>query len=999
MGFHKYRIFIIYLISGFGVGKEVFKVGLNSGVIGKPADPVGMGLGKGFLASEVTRAELIDRVARQGHAFTAHFEDGHRKTAKFICSDFIAADIDRGMTLDEALAIPFVQQHASFIYTTPSHTEDEHRFRIVFLLEDAITSATDWSNALFGLALKLDSDLRIKDPTRMFYGCVDARVIEFGNLLPADEVATLIAAGAQERKRSSGWNGLVQGYALTSSQKIQPGQLIAMADGSAVPFEEIARGTSVCCPFHHDTNPSAFVVLSNSGTIGINCRVCNVTFWPERSLPYDFNSFSRLAREKAGEDVKRAEAQKNHPNFLERYFPPEPQVTVHQKRFLPKLDYRPGITLVKSPKGTGKTEAIAALVDQIRHGKFVGGAKAKAKDRPKSVLLIGHRRSLIREAANRLGLDCYLDDEDFGTHRRQRFGYAICLDSLHKIALAVAKPVKAKPAIKGPPPQYDVVIIDESEQVISHLLSETLRERSGMVEAFGCLDLVIRRAKAVVALDADLGLITAHAMRSYRRWDWKDNCRIILNKPIPVEDRREMLIYQSEVMLRDRMLDAVRDGKRVFVASNSKDKVHNLAQLIRNEFGPDLPMIAITSDTSDGDEERFFVENIQTEFLKKQVLLCSPSMGTGIDISFPDGACEVDEVIGFFSPHVNTHADIDQQLCRVRNPGAVSVWFEGAQLDFETSFDVIREQLATSGFVPSARMGSELDDDGNPKFNLNDPLLKIATHVKVAERSSKREIKRLFTYLREENGWDVRTVQKPEKQKKDKKFAEAVKDVNERRILSLLSARDLDDEEYKDLRKLLRGEKKISRDDRYAMEKYRLAKSYGRPVDRTLIEQDKKGKLRDQCLVYRNIFRDGTFTAFTSHQIKDDLNAGKPIRENPLWFVVGVLMVAVGLIEDGELNRDAIVRSDQLGSFVTLCVNNRVLLEEKFGKPLRKDLEEKPMTTLNEFLSKVGVTLVPVGRKVRGGSSGNEYKIDLDQLTLVEDIALSNREILQQNSI
>lgn len=997
MEFHKYRIFIKYLISGFRVGKEVFKVGLNHGFVGKPADPVGMGLGKGWLPSAVTQQQLIEHVAREGHAFTAHYKGGHRKTTNFICSDFIAADIDRGMTLDEALAIPFVQQYASFIYTTPSHTDDDHRFRIVFLLEDTITVAADWANALFGLALKLDSDLSSKDAARMYYGCIDARVIDLGNLLPANEVDALIAAGGQERKRNSGRNSLVQGYALTSSLKIQPGQLITTADGSVVPFEEIPRGTDVCCPFHHDTNPSAFVVQSNSGITGINCRVCNVSFWPEKPRPYDFNSFNRLVREKAGEDVKRAEAQKRHPNLLERYFPPKPQVQVIQTKFLPKLDYQPGITLVKSPKGSGKTEAIAALVEQIRSGMFVGGKKAK--DKPTSVLLIGHRRSLIREAANRLGLDCYLDDEDFGTHRRKRFGYAICLDSLHKIALAVAKPVRAKPAIKGPPPQYDVVIIDESEQVISHLLSETLRERSGMVEAFGCLDRMIRRAKAVVALDADLGLITAHAMRDYRRDDWTNNCRIILNKPMPVENRREMVIYQSEIMLRERMLDAIRDGKRVFVASNSKDKVEVLAQLIRNEFGPDLAMMAITSLNSHGDEESFFVQNIQTEFLKKQVLLCSPSLGTGIDITFPDGACKVDEVIGFFSPHVNTHSDIDQQLCRVRNPGAVSVWFEGAQLDFETSFDVIREQLAASGFVPSARIGSQLDDDENPTFNLDDPLLKIATHVKVAERSSKREIKRLFTYLREENGWDVKTVEKPEKPKKDTKFATAQGDVKERRILSLLNARDIDEEEFKVLRKLLRGEKKITKDDRDAMEKYRLAKSYGRQVDRDLIERDKKGKLREQCQVYRNIFRDGTFTTFLAGGIRDDLNAGKPIKENPLWWVVGTIMIAVGLIEDGKLNRKAVVRSDQLGSFVTLCVNNRVLIEDKFGKPLRKDLEEKPVTTLNEFLDKAGVKLISAGRKVRGGSSGNDYKIDLDQLSLVEDIALSIRDILQQNSI
>jgi hypothetical protein len=410
-------------------------------------------------------------------------------------------------------------------------------------------------------------------------------------------------------------------------------------------------------------------------------------------------------------------------------------------------------------------------------------------------------------------------------------------------------------------------------------------------------------------------------------------------------------------------------------------------------------MITITSDTSDGDEERLFVQNIQTEILKKQVLLCSPSMGTGIDISFPNGACEVDEVIGFFSPHVNTHSDIDQQLCRVRNPGAVSVWFEGAQLDFETSFDVIREQLATSGFVPSARMGSKLDDEGNPKFELDDPLLKIATHVKVAERSSKREIQSLFTFLREENGWLVNSILKPEKQKKDKKFAEAVKDVNERRILSLLGARDIGDEEYIGLSRLLRGEKKISKDDRHAMERYRLAKSYGQPVDRVMIEQDKKGRLRDQCLVYRHILRDGTFTKFLSPKIQEDLIAGKPIRENPVWYVVGTIMVAVGLIKDGELNREVIVRSDQLSSFVTLCVNNRVLLEDKFGKPLRKDLSEKPITTLNEFLSKAGITFVPIGRRVRGGSSGNEYKIDLDYMSLVESIALSNHDILQQNAI
>jgi len=43
----------------------------------------------------------------------------------------------------------------------------------------------------------------------------------------------------------------------------------------------------------------------------------------------------------------------------------------------------------------------------------------------------------------------------------------------------------------------------------------------------------IAHAKAVVALDADLGLVTTHAMRTMRPQDWASRCRIICNLPVP----------------------------------------------------------------------------------------------------------------------------------------------------------------------------------------------------------------------------------------------------------------------------------------------------------------------------------------------------------------------------------------------------------------------------------------------------------------------------------
>lgn len=725
------------------MGRVTFKFGLNRHFTGKPSKTATINYAINWEPSEVTAEELIAHI-RQGFAFTAQFRDSYRKTANFICSDFVAADFDGTMTLDEAQALPFVRQHCSFLYTTPSHTTDHHRFRAVFLLDETITDAKVWADCLYGLAIRLGSDRSIKDAGRMFFGSPDCEVIQIGGRLPAHEVDKLTILAHDERSRSRHPSAL--GAAIASSLKLGADQRVRTKDGKVMELEKLAPNTSVACPYHADEHPSAFVVRSNRGSNGIHCMACNATFWKDSgSPPYDFSVFERLVDDRRAKDNAERQVLEQDDNPFVAFFPPEPNVSVLQTKFLPPLDYRAGITVIKSPKGSGKTEALAALIDQIRKDQFP--AKTAKVERPKSVLLIGHRQSLIKEAANRLGLECYLDDEDKGTHRRRRYGYAICLDSLHKIAMGA----------KGTPPsQYDVIILDESEQVISHLLSETLRDRVGMPAAFASLEFMIRRAKAVYTLDADLGLITLHAMRDLRPDDWGGALRIIYNQPQVVTERRLMKVFQSKKDLQNRMLDAIREGKRCFIASNSKATVELLEQLIRKEFGSSLKMVAITSDNSRGKFETHFVQNIQTEFLKVQVLICSPSLGTGIDISFPDGRCEVHEVFGFFSPHVNKHTDIDQQLARVRNPGAVSVWFDAGGSNYETSLDVVRRQLALANYVPTAINGL-LDDDGNPSFNEADPLLNIAAHVMVAQRSSQNKIVSLFERLRQSNGWEIVT--------------------------------------------------------------------------------------------------------------------------------------------------------------------------------------------------------------------------------------------------
>lgn len=944
------------------MGRATFKIGLNRQFTGKPAKTASINYAVDWQPCEITAAELIVHI-RQGFAFTAQFRDGYRKTANFICSDVVAADIDGTMTLEEAQALPFVREHCSFLYTTPSHTADHHRFRAVFLLDETITDARAWADCLYGLAIRLGSDRSIKDAGRMFFGSPDCEVIEIGRRLPADEVDKLITLAQDERSRSR--HPSAAGAVIASSLKLGADLIVRLKDGSAAELARLAPNTSVACPYHADEHPSAFVVRSNRGANGIHCMACNATFWTDGGSPYDFSTFDKLVEERSAKDSAERQVIEGDDNPFVAFFPPDPSVFVHQTKFLPPLDYRAGITAIKSPKGSGKTEALAALIEQIREERFPPAIE-KA-ERPKSVLLIGHRQSLIKEAANRLGLDCYLDDEDKGTHRKKRFGYAICLDSLHKIAMGADKGTA--------PSQYDVIILDESEQVISHLLSETLRDRVGMPAAFASLEFMIRRAKAVYALDADLGLITLHAMKDLRPTDWDKALRIIHNKPLAVTDRRTMQVYQSKKDLQNRMLDAIRAGKRCFIASNSKATVEVLEQLIRKEFGSSLKMVVITSDNSRGKFETHFVQNIQTEFLKVQVLICSPSLGTGIDISFPEGRCEVHEVFGFFSPHVNKHTDIDQQLARVRNPGALSVWFDAGGSNYETSIDVVRRQLAMANYVPTAINGL-LDDDGNPAFNEADPLLNIAAHVMVAQRSSQNKIVSLFERLRQSNGWEIVKVEKLPKVTTDRKWKDAQQDLKERRILGILEARELDDSEYIELAADRDRGAKLPKADKFALERHELGKAYNRPVDRRLIEMDKGGALRDQIAIFRKLFGEQRFAEPLFEQITDTIEAGKPLTNQPLWTLVATMMVAAGLVKNAALVPTKKIRAEDLERFKQLLSDNRVMIEETIKSPLRADYLKNPVRQLNVFLGFAGLKLVATKRKQQAGQANIEYKLD-----------------------
>jgi hypothetical protein len=167
-----------------------------------------------------------------------------------------------------------------------------------------------------GIALSIQSDTTVTDGARMFFGNTQAVIYRISRTIPAAVVADLITRGRDVRAARAPSGGLLP---VLSARQFAGPELIKVAGGELVRFDELDLGVRVHCPHHDDGDPSAFTLRFRNGQIGIHCSACKVTFGSNsRSDDYDFNAFDRLFEElQAGQQEIDPDA-----SGLDRFFPP-----------------------------------------------------------------------------------------------------------------------------------------------------------------------------------------------------------------------------------------------------------------------------------------------------------------------------------------------------------------------------------------------------------------------------------------------------------------------------------------------------------------------------------------------------------------------------------------------------------------------------------------------------------------------------------------------------
>lgn len=326
-----------------------------------------------------------------------------------------------------------------------------------------------------------------------------------------------------------------------------------------------------------------------------------------------------------------------------------------------------GLVGVKSAKGTGKTTALQAVVQQ-----------AKSINRP--VLLITHRILLGRFLCEKIGIQ-------WGTYKE---------DGEKRIDKTLTP---APPILRSPSPQHSlglcvdsiwklnpenwrgaIVILDEVEQSLWHLLNSNTckNKRVKILKLFQQLiSTVLTTGGLVIAQDADLSDVSLEYLQGLagiKLTPW-----VVLNQWKP-QHGWDVTFYDSPnptPLIHQLELDLLA-GRKCYVTTDSRAGRYSCEtielylkerlQKLRRQFPKTLVVSSHTTNTP-GHAAVDFIAAINQKISEYDGVFVTPSLGTGISIDVQ----HFDRVYGIFQG-VIPDSEARQALARVRDDVPRVVW-------------------------------------------------------------------------------------------------------------------------------------------------------------------------------------------------------------------------------------------------------------------------------------------------------------------------------------
>lgn len=282
---------------------------------------------------------------------------------------------------------------------------------------------------------------------------------------------------------------------------------------------------------------------------------------------------------------------------------------------------------IKSPYDTGKTK----LLEKI----FI-------KYQPKKILWISYRKTLTNDI-----LGSFAEKFDFKDYQNKEY-------TADKLIIQLESLLKLKPNFmfigdEYEIPNYDLIIIDEIESILSHFDSPTFKGKSR--DVFNWLSEIIKVSKKMIVLDGDINNRTYNFINYF-------GSSINVSNNIKINKRNFIIETDTDNFYKN-ILNDISNNKKIVVASMSSKKCNDTRDEILLKY-PTKKVLIYTGKTDD--RNKLDLKDVNENWTKCDVLIYSPTIESGVnfDIEY------FDKIYGIICLQSTSQRAFCQMLSRVR---------------------------------------------------------------------------------------------------------------------------------------------------------------------------------------------------------------------------------------------------------------------------------------------------------------------------------------------
>ena len=549
--------------------------------------------------------------------------------------------------------------------------------------------------------------------------------------------------------------------------------------------------------------------------------------------------------------------------------------------------------------------------------------------------------------------------------------------------------------------QYGCVFIDEACQNLAHLLhSKTCKEHRA--EILEILEYIVRNSKLVVIADAHMNDTTVDFFRAMRPGE--ETPFIIKNEY--KNAGRDVNFYEGDdsSALVAKISSALMLGLKIMVASDSKKFIKKLEALLNVQvitepslFSNDesatsdskkLRVWSIHADNSGSEENKVFIKDISNQMKKIDILLASPSLGTGVDMK----DYHFDAVFGAFHAVSQSATECVQALHRYRPQVPLHIWV-APRPPFgysETRPWKIKERILELNQMTAFLI--RIDPETGSRGAEKDWALDAYCQIEAERNESINNLRDDLKTLLEDMAYKVNTVEVESDAVVKTMLSEAGKYLDANHRLAVANANLISSVEY-----LARQSKDyLSPEEIVECEKYRIQRDYGMSVTEELVKQDAGGVLISRLILLESLIAPANGEIIDSitglkYPAPPSIVAEKDRRERdnlPLsmdwhnysskwlaYHALGFPKILMRLLAGEEFTASDpdLMRMNQI------ALASRAHLKNIINLTVRPDCQEKPLWLMGVLLDRMGLKTA-LRKKGRRGEQVTHRSLDVESL-------------------